>query len=302
MSTHIILDPSEIRSVTRETGGARRRAIVLAFQIGLGVACVAGVFAGASAMLSGLDNRDSDIRLGSIENWPEIKDGVPEVVRRKATVSGPLVGSSTAPTVKIEAPIARELPGLNAAPRSAFAITRELPKTTAETATAEASDEHAGADPVLAQLRSAVPLPPVELDPGALAAEVVAGAPAAIAIERRDNDPGSTSAGAEEPSTMQASLVSSGPDGQGAAPHPLQATAPVPPRRPRGLGGEPRPKKVARVEGSDTGAPSEPLPEQASAESAKPAEDERVHLFGMPLPSFIPNGRKIRDCVLEFRC
>ena len=131
---------------------------------------------------------------------------------------------------------------------------------------------------------------------------MTAGAPAAIANERRDNDPGSTSAAVEGPSTMQAPLVSPGPEGQGAEPHPLQATSPLPPRRPRGLGGEPRPKKVASVERRDTAAPSEPLPEQANSESARPAEDERVHLFGMPLPSFIPNGRKIRDCVLEFRC
>jgi hypothetical protein len=31
-------------------------------------------------------------------------------------------------------------------------------------------------------------------------------------------------------------------------------------------------------------------------------EDERVHLFGVPMPAFVPNARKIRGCLLEFRC
>jgi hypothetical protein len=89
----------------------------------------------------------------------------------------------------------------------------------------------------------------------------------------------------------------------------LPLSVPLPPRRPKEASAPPRTKPLRVVERrrtadvddkvvAETRVSDEPLDLQPAA----PQRDERVRVLGLPLPSFVPNGQKIKDCVFKLRC
>ena len=312
MPTKLALAPSEIRSPAVEPWAGKRRPALLAMQVALGVACLIGFFVAARMLLAGADSHQVEIRLGKIEDWPEIKNGVPDVVPpralpartlpARASASDPRPASSAAPTAAGEPSGPRELPARDLVPPSEGALlpTRSAPSPSPEPVVASAIKAEAGAEAAMAQLRPSVPLPPTDLHPREFATEAAADTPAAAL------------AGLSQPAAPDVSVSPPTPPpdaGEASAEvAPTAASAPLPPRRPKELKAAPRPKQVAGsgrgavANAGEVGTAATPAASGAPADGEGTSQDERVHLFGVPMPAFVPNARKIRGCLLEFRC
>jgi hypothetical protein len=101
--------PAETREARRAAAAparlTRKRA-VLAAGVTLGVLGIGGLSAGAYSALSGVGKRRSDIRIGHVEDLPEIKDGV-VAVKPFAPLSPaqPIAAPSAAPRVGLLSPV-----------------------------------------------------------------------------------------------------------------------------------------------------------------------------------------------------
>jgi hypothetical protein len=289
MPTKLALAPSEIRSPAVEPWAGKRRPALLAMQVALGVACLIGFFVAARMLLAGSDPHQVEIRLGKIEDWPEIKNGVPDVVPARAMTSDPRPTSSAAPAARGEPPGSRELPARELVPASEGALppTRSASSPSPEPVAADAMKAEAGAEAAMAQLRPSVPLPPTDLRPHEFAGLSQPAAPD-MSVSPPTPPPDAGEASAEVA--------------------PTAASAPLPPRRPKELKAAPRPKQVASsgrgaiANAGEVGTAATPAASGAPADGEGASQDERVHLFGVPMPAFVPNARKIRGCLLEFRC
>ena len=89
------------------------------------------------------------------------------------------------------------------------------------------------------------------------------------------------------------------------------SSVPLPPRRPKEAKTQPRLRPVRIVERTGVAPGYERTPADARVLAGKPldlataraeSEDERGPLLDAPLPSPIPNGRKIKGCLLDLRC
>jgi len=276
---------------------AWRRAVLVGSQITLGTVCLVGSYAGASWLFSGLAEPPppNGVRLARVEDWPEIKNGVPELIRPKAPpATNPItaIAPSTAPdSSRISAAAEVDRTGSSQ---------RADPLTEAKRVGREPSAAQQ-ASPMIAAPLSPPPTP-AEADPGRSAAPetVVAAPPAEV---RASLSPPIGAPGAALPTI--ASLpepVATGTNGaRPAAASPARTESARPsakrakkaePRKERTAGAERKPgvasrstrprSKVAAV------APQEPEPAKV--------EDERVRVFGVPLP-FIPTGRQIKETV-----
>jgi hypothetical protein len=291
--------PREPSSDMPPQAAARRGRAFRALQVAAGGACLIGCFIGASLLLAASDSQEAGIKLGRIEQWPEIKDGVPEVVQATAPAPGPWLPSSATAVAAPPAPSEPPVRDLSARPTET--ATPAPPPAPAPPTSPQPPERAAAARPdadaVLAQLRASARPPPVELNPQEFARETTAAEPS----EGTPTETVAAISGSPESPDADAGET-------GAAAGPAPTVAPLPPRRPKSMGAEPRPKPAERrtVASAGDSAPAEARaasPAPAVAESAPAAnQDERVRLFGMAMPAFIPNERKIKNCLLEFRC
>ena len=148
MPTELSLAPSEIRSLAVETMPAKRTPAFVAMQAAAAVACLSGFFLGASMLLAGSDSPGAEIKVGKIEDWPEIKNGVPDIVSAKAPASSAWLASLVAPTASREPSSSRELPvrGLVPASESAISPTPSASPSASEPPLASGTEAQAGAD------------------------------------------------------------------------------------------------------------------------------------------------------------
>ena len=78
----------ERRNVATSLQGSRgRKLLVMTGQVALGVACLVGLFTAVSWTFSQGPEPQGEVRLGRVNDWPEIKNGVPELV--SATPAAP---------------------------------------------------------------------------------------------------------------------------------------------------------------------------------------------------------------------
>jgi hypothetical protein len=289
MTTPVRLHPSEIRLRTGKAG--RDRAILVALGAVVSLVCFAGLLLVAGSLRSTPNPRQpSEIKFGKIE-WPEIKNGVPELVRTHPPASGTSVSSS----------LSSPEPTVSELPNSEKGAPAAEPLAPVPNGQSIAEEDMASAEAVMAQLRSSEPMPSPEVDPNAFAPDLVASS-----STEWDSD------GAQVAAPTKATL-SSPADPSGEAFNVDETSAilplsvPLPPRRPKEANAPPRPKRAGVVERRSTPQAAtetrviaaEPLDLEAPRAET---EDERANLLGLPLPSFIPSGRKIKECVLEFRC
>jgi hypothetical protein len=256
------------------------RPIRLAAQLIAGAVFGICVFAGATAWLAGSEQPAGQVKLARIEDWPEIKDGVPELVRPKSPASGPLLPSSVAAASVAKQPPSGDAQAAVDPPVEGLSTPVSGPEQHMPSSGQAASDEA-----VLAQLRSVPAVPSVEID------LVEFEKPSGISPERSTRGPVITSL--EAPSGADAGL-------EDTAENALKQSAPLPPRRPQVLTPKQRPKQAAKKRDTETsvGQEKQVAPPETARTDSSPADQDRVRVLGMTLPS----GRAIRDCLLEFRC
>ena len=241
----------------------------------LGAVCSAGVLtAGLGAMLwffpTALPLRDAPQRSAEerprpgpdIANWPEIRNGVPDVIARTsrdaaATAAVP----SIAPPPAIVAPV--EIPPVAAAPvpapiRPAIAVAEPPPVP----------------DPMLAlRSDSSSEAPPL----------------------RRESDeeiPALRTATSEAAASGAPAQAGAGDD------QAIPALVPLPPRRP--IIAEPAPRRPVPPRQRAAAAPPEAA--SAPAEPPTPQEPARPSILGLPIPDIIPSGQRVKECLLELKC
>jgi hypothetical protein len=229
---------------------------------GLGVACLGGSFLGAYSLLSDVvDMPRSDIRLARIENWPEIKDGVPERVREALP---------TPPAAPVSAGLLHPAPARNPAP----------------------TFEPAPAAPPATPVISASP---------ALPSQPVANQQTTGAISRADSPIVTQAVEAAKPTAEPSSPPVAAPaKPKRVEPEAREAgaRAPSPARaeRPRSAERKPAESREQRAANAQTkrttSTSAKAQPGRASVASAAPAEeaaaapaDNRTRVFGIPLPS-----------------
>jgi hypothetical protein len=247
MAGSVALQPSEIRS----RGAVRGRK----FKPWLVAAAGALILSGSASLFVAavLLPGSGEIKLGTIEDWPEIKNGVREVMPPKASPDARLAsaGSGTRPAEQADsrAPAhdllnkgspGREPPGTPAPERQAMAAPA-----------AEASSKL-----VMSQLRELGPPPPVEVD----LAEFRPGAAPGSTDVLQEASPASSAATDLATAALQ-------------APAPNIPDEPLPPRRPKDLTAEPRPKP-ARVARTGAAPDAERKAGEAQAPAAAPPAAE----------------------------
>jgi hypothetical protein len=199
---------------------------------------------------------------GNIASWPEIKNGVPEMI---AATSGP----AAAP------PAAAALPPAPVAPTAAAVVAPSAPRPTAAP---------------LATLAVAEPPPVPDPMPGLRAAEPPLEAPPLRGAAQAESP--------DEPTTVAAApdpVTEAGAGDEQAVP----AVTPLPPRRPflePAIRRSPpaRQRAAAAAPAANTGAP-------APSAAPEPAAAERS-ILGLPIPDIIPSGRRVKECLLELKC
>lgn len=246
----------------------------------LGAACSAAVLAGGFAVASWLlpaavpppppmPRVQAETRpapAGGIASWPEIKNGVPEVM-----------APSTAPAAA-PARMAIPVPAPNADPQP-LNLAAPAPAPPAVTPARQAipiAEPPPVPDPIVGLRQpEAIPEPPPLR--GAAPIEVVAPARALVAA------------------APDAAAVTGGRD-DGAVP----ALTPLPPRRP--VLDQPRQARPTGPRQRAAAVPPQPgvaEPAPAPPEPAPPAERS---ILGVPIPNIIPSGQRVKECLLEFKC
>jgi hypothetical protein len=203
---------------------------------------------------------------GGIASWPEIRNGVPEVIG-STVPSAPAPARVAAPE---PAPAAPPVP-TPVRPPQVVAAPARLP---ARPAIALAEPPPVP-DPVVALRRSEPPPETVPLsgaaqpdNPGQPARAAVASAPDPAALAGEDQA--------------------------------VPSVTPLPPRRP--MLGEPGARRAASPRQRAAAAPP---PEPAPAEPAappQPAPAPERSILGVPIPDILPSGQRVKECILEFKC
>jgi hypothetical protein len=289
------LHPSEIRLPAPERRVAGR--------ILLGVAAVGVMasFAAGAFFLARLPEEPAPkVTFTRIEDWPEIKNGVPELAPRKpaqaapvASATPPLVPESAPPSPVRAEPVAFPAePALAARPPEPEAVMGlDLRGTPAAEQGARVADRRPlpASEPPPPASASAPPIPPQPAQaPARAAAEKAAPERAAAAAAAVVSTAALQSAAAALPSAGPATAADK-PRVQPSAPQSKAAARPKPPAK--SAKAKPRTEKVAS-------APRAPeTPPVAAPPPAPAAEDDRVHVLGLSLPNLLPSGRKIREAI-----
>ena len=96
------LHPSEIRASAPEKRAGRKR--LRALQIGVAAAAVAASFAAAAYVVTQLPEEPAPkVTFNRIEDWPEIKNGVPALAPQKPSTS-PSSSPQCAPVARLRLP------------------------------------------------------------------------------------------------------------------------------------------------------------------------------------------------------
>jgi hypothetical protein len=201
---------------------------------------------------------------GNIASWPEIKNGVPEMI---AATSAPTAAPSPAaalPPVPVAptatAVVAPSAPRAAPAPQATLALT-EPPPVPDPMLGLRATESSPDAPP----LRGAAPPDSREQ-------------PLAAAVAAAPNPVAEAGAGDEQA---------------------VPAVTPLPPRRPfvePAIRRSP-PARQRAVAAAPAPEPRAPAPSAAP----EPAAAERS-ILGLPIPDIIPSGRRVKECLLELKC
>jgi hypothetical protein len=283
------LHPSEIRAPAPEKRAGRKR--LRALQIGVAAAAVAASFAAAAYVVTQLPEEPAPkVTFNRIEDWPEIKNGVPALAPPK-----PAPTATLAPTMPEQAPLAAapQQPAFAVRPPEAEAVAG-LDLRGAPAAAEHANEERPSPAPEPPPIAASAPDVPVADEPAkapepATEAEmptesaVAASAPASPAAAEATAPPVAPPAAktGKAPSTRIASPRPTPPAKTATA-----KTAPA-----KTAKAKPRPAKVASA------PPTEAPPAAPASPPAPPPEDDRVHVLGLSLPNLLPSGRKIREAV-----
>jgi hypothetical protein len=294
-----ILHPSEIRLP------APAKRALRPILLGLGGACVAASFAAGAFVLARLPEEPvPNVTFTRIEDWPEIKDGVPALAPRKAvqadqaaSAAPPLKTVPPAPVKAEPAPPAE--PILAARPPEPEAVAglelRGAPATEPDDRSADRL-----ASPTSEPPATSASAPPVPIEPAQAPGRTAEAAKAAME--------GSVAAVAAIPATPVATPQAP-PDAAPSSAAPAAAKAGkarARPRTPQTRAAEARPKppaKSAKAKPRAEKVASAPrAPVEASPAAPPPAapaaeDDDRVHVLGLSLPNLLPSGRKIREAI-----
>ena len=288
------LHPSEIRAPAPEKRAVRKR--LRALQIGVAAAAVAASFAAAAYVVTQLPEEPAPkVTFNRIEDWPEIKNGVPALAPPKPASADP-AASAAPPPMPERAPLAAAPPQpiFAARPSEAEAVAG-LALRGAPAAAEHPNEERPSPAPEPPPIAASAPAAPVADEPGktperAAEAEdagrergcgIRAGFAGCRGGPRRPWRRPPRSAGREAPPTSVASP----------RPKPPAKTASAKAAPAKTAKAKPRPAKVAS-------APPTEAPQAAPASPpAPPPEDDRVHVLGLSLPNLLPSGRKIREAV-----
>jgi hypothetical protein len=297
--------------------GATGRPVRLALQFAAGAACLVGSFAWATAHLSDLaepaqmTSGPAPITAGPspmvpvarLDDWPEIKNGVPDLKRTEPVVPSAPASRPPAPVASVEAPAKRvDAPvPTGELPTGGQQTGRTEPGSPASAPVVEGAvqspnaDRHAGVTDSASRPSPRVSAPaeqaetrdaPAVSAPMALPKTALAGGETPARREgavgpRRDRE------GQQAPGSIQAGPSASQRD-PGKATKKAETKPAARSERKRVASAEPPP---AVEEAAAAVAPAE-------AEARPPAESEPVRVLGMALPT----GRKIKECLLELRC
>ena len=289
------LHPSEIRAPAPEKRAVRKR--LRALQIGVAAAAVAASFAAAAYVVTQLPEEEPapKVTFNRIEDWPEIKNGVPALAPPKPAPADP-------GRVRCSAADAGARAACGSSPAADFcgAPTRgggcrrigparragrgRKPKRGAPlpgSGTAADRGERArrpGCGRAPEGRPSAQPKP--KMPAGSAVAASAPASPAAAEATAPPVAPPAAKVGKARATSAR------DPCREARARPPPAKTAPV-----KTAKAKPRAAKVAS-------APPTEAPQAAPASPpAPPPEDDRVHVLGLSLPNLLPSGRKIREAV-----
>ncbi|GJE44902.1 hypothetical protein AEGHOMDF_4094 [Methylobacterium soli] len=290
----IAIDPSETRTETKPGKAPIGRLVLLG---GLGMLGIVGLSVTANALLSGLAGPPPmPVSLSrSAANWPELKDGVPDLVNRGPAKPIALPAADSAPLAKVasadpDVPLVMT-PATDSALRPSLAPASDMPAAKgpdpkipeASIPEGKASDtknstaKSPAAAPAAAKV-SAVPAPPRRppmIENAAVIgpsreAPVLAPTKTAVAVAPLRTE------------TVRARSADS-------------AFAALPPTK---AAAEPaKPAKAAAAKAKSDPKPKPAVAQAAPAQAVAEAEPETTEVFGLKLPSLAPAGRKIRESV-----
>jgi hypothetical protein len=225
---------------------------------------VAGLFAGATWLFSDPPELQRPVRLGTVRDWPEIRNGVPALA---GSAAEPARGAVPAPQ-----PLRLELPA---------------PPSPPAPAPREAS---AAPPPPVTPAPAQEPPPP---PPAATVAATPAVEP--TPLKRLAAEP--EHAIAEAPAVEIPAAAPPAPLPSAAPPKPKRAAERPARTAEPATEGRRKPEARKRTAAAPKPDPAAPPTTAAVAPAAEP-KDERTRVLGVPLPS----GRQIKDCILDFRC
>lgn len=299
-----------------------KKAAILVGQSIAGLVCSATVFLGVTWFLSDAPRpRLREATFGPAENWPEIKNGVPELWSVKTSASGQFdrvngVTPRGVPTTE-EVPPPRsdanavstvgypsEGAPVDLAPE-AGTVSTPTPEAQIVSMPADDARQIAGAPPLITDEEpqtieyASAPAAPASL--GQTEAQNVSAGPAAYPSSPHAPARSRKAAAEKEKKRMAGRL-------QQERANALEVIAPAGPAssvKPRSSTGqkqiERRKERLATAPRTTTAGtqPGRGRDTSTTAAAAQPeAEDERVRLLGIPLPT----GREVKECLLEFRC
>lgn len=298
--------PGRVRALPRLAGA--RAPVGVALQFAACAACLLGSFAWARGHFADVvEPRREGILLARIEDWPEIKNGVPELKRADPVPSRAGADMSLASLpVAVEAPSNASRIGLPPSlgdrpgavePASSFDASSTLPPVAPDRATglAEVKEGGSGAGSA-APASSVVSVPAVSGATQEARTQLPTTRPGAKAPGEGELDLGQASVSPRPDSQAPQQAAAKSIDARRSTSHRTDGSATAKADAKKTVRSER--KRVASVSSAQTPgvgvSPSAPAQEEVK----RAAESERVHVLGVPLPT----GRKIKECLLEFRC
>jgi hypothetical protein len=286
----IAIDPSETRTQTKPGKAPIGRLVLLG---GLGIGGIVGLSVTANALLSGLAGPPPmPVSLSrTAANWPELKDGVPDLVTRSPVKAIALPAADSAPPAKVasadpDVPLVMT-PATDSALRPSLAGASDSPAASKATAKNPSLPIPSARTPAAAPAAAnapkvtAVPAPPRRppmIENAALIgpsreAPVLAPAKTAVAVAPLRTE------------TVRARSAES-------------AFAALPPEPAKAAAEAAKPAKAAAAKPKpDAKAKPAAVAQAAPVQAVAEAEPETTEVFGLKLPSLAPAGRKIRESV-----
>jgi hypothetical protein len=324
--------PLRAASGTRAVG----RALLVAAQVALGAACLVGSFVGVNWLLyRPAESQAAEPQLpqspqlaaqpSKVAAWPEIKNGVPELLASapaKPTPAEPTKAQPEEPSVAAAPSPARgptfvETSLWQAQP-SRPAAADEVSSQAFEGAALKPSGETAAA-PESTRVAAPIELRP----PSEPVASTTESAAPAIA-EPAPGEPAATGDGTASGEPLPSPMAAPMPTGGSAEPRPEQASQPAArkPAQPTTAAAQPSSAKAAartsKTSPEQRRKPSAPAPQRTRTAATAPAEpsrdrspppppaeagrataeEEGVRVLGVRVPS----ARKVTECLLQWRC